>query len=270
MTKVGVGWSAPTICDVLAGQADLLLGLAQRGVREHGVLGVAPAAGERDLAGVALEVVAAAGEDRVQVAVGRRGRAGRAPRTRSGRAPGSAAVSASRSTSRSAGERLPGQTGATRCTRSSKATSPSSVRWMGHFAAMTCSRSTCSSRQRLGEPEDELELRRPAALGGLVVAVDLEAGEVPALALGVHLHRDRGARGERGGEQLLGARTEVLAADVLGLVGHDPVLPDAHLVLELALAGGDRTHGFDATPRPAGGKAARSGPSGRSTSTSAA
>src|SRR6185503_11149127 len=29
--------------------------------------------------------------------------------------------------------------------RSSKATSPSSVRWTGHLAAITCSRSTCSS-----------------------------------------------------------------------------------------------------------------------------
>ena len=34
----------------------------------------------------------------------------------------------------------------------------------------------------------------------------VEPGDVPALALGVHLHRDRRARGQRGGEQLLRAR----------------------------------------------------------------
>jgi hypothetical protein len=44
-------------------QGDLLLGLAQRGGDQIGVVGVAAAARERDLAGVAAEVCAALGED---------------------------------------------------------------------------------------------------------------------------------------------------------------------------------------------------------------
>src|SRR5918912_2260951 len=55
--------------------------------------------------------------------------------------------------------------------------------------------------QPLREPHDEVEAGRAAALGGGVVARDLYAADVPALALGVHLHRDRGARGERRREQ---------------------------------------------------------------------
>ena len=88
-------------------------------------------------------------------------------------------------------------------------------------------------------------------LGGRVVAVDLDAGQVPALALPVHLHRDRRARGERRGEQLLRARADVLAADVLGLVRDEAVLAHTDLVLVLALADGDRAHWrHDSTPRP--------------------
>jgi hypothetical protein len=44
-------------------QANLLLGLAQRGCAEVGVARVAPTAGKRDLAGVAAQVGAALGED---------------------------------------------------------------------------------------------------------------------------------------------------------------------------------------------------------------
>ena len=49
--------------DRVGRQPDLLVRLAQGGGGEVGVLGVAAPAGERDLAGVALEVVAALGED---------------------------------------------------------------------------------------------------------------------------------------------------------------------------------------------------------------
>ena len=56
--------------DGVGRQADLLLGLAQRGQAQVGLVVVLAAAGERDLAGVAAQVVAAAGEDGVQRAVG--------------------------------------------------------------------------------------------------------------------------------------------------------------------------------------------------------
>ncbi|CAA9531776.1 MAG: hypothetical protein AVDCRST_MAG30-3857 [uncultured Solirubrobacteraceae bacterium] len=82
----------------------------------------------------------------------------------------------------------------------------------------------------VGHPHDELELRRAAALGRAVVALDLEAFDVPALALRVHLHRDRGAGGERRGQQLLRARPLVLAAGVLGLVGQEPVVADLEVM----------------------------------------
>ena len=55
--------------DGVARQPDLLLGLAQGGRHEVGVLLVAPPAGKRDLAGVAAQVVAAAGEDGVHPVV---------------------------------------------------------------------------------------------------------------------------------------------------------------------------------------------------------
>src|SRR5688500_18288800 len=48
----------------------------------------------------------------------------------------------------------------------------------------------------LGQAQDQLELRGAAALGRRVGALDLDVPEVPALALGVHLDGDRGARGE--------------------------------------------------------------------------
>ena len=51
-------------------QPDLLLGLAQRGQPQVGLVVVLASAGERDLAGVAAHVVAAPGEHRVQLAVG--------------------------------------------------------------------------------------------------------------------------------------------------------------------------------------------------------
>ena len=70
MAIVGVGCSAPTSSTARARQADLLLGLAQRGQPQVGLVVVLAPAGERDLAGVAAQVVAAAGEDGVQLAAG--------------------------------------------------------------------------------------------------------------------------------------------------------------------------------------------------------
>jgi hypothetical protein len=54
------------------GQADLLFGLAQRRLFQAGVLGVAPAAGKGDLAGVTAQVCAPACEDGVRLPVGGR------------------------------------------------------------------------------------------------------------------------------------------------------------------------------------------------------
>src|SRR5213079_3799154 len=50
--------------------------------------------------------------------------------------------------------------------------------------------------ERVREAHDDPESRRAAPLGGRVLARDLDAPDVPALARRVHLHRDRGARGE--------------------------------------------------------------------------
>src|SRR3954464_15982912 len=45
-------------------------------------------------------------------------------------------------------------------------------------------------RQAGGKAVDELEARRKAALGRFLLALDLNAAEVPALELGVHHHCD--------------------------------------------------------------------------------
>src|SRR5436305_2364445 len=50
-------------------EADLLLRLAQRGRAEVGVLRIAAAAGERDLAGVAAQIGATLGEDEARLVV---------------------------------------------------------------------------------------------------------------------------------------------------------------------------------------------------------
>ena len=127
-------------------------------------------------------------------------------------------------------------------TRSSNMTSPSSVRWTGHLAAITCSCSICSSSRCGGHLEHELELRRAAALGRRVLDVDREAAGVPALALGVHLHRDRRAGGERRGQQLLRARALVLAAGLDRLVDREGVVAGLHVVGELLALAGDGAH----------------------------
>src|SRR3954471_10495391 len=91
--------------------------------------------------------------------------------------------------------------------------------------------------QALREAHDDVEPRGAAAVGRRVVARDLDAAHVPALALGVHLHRDGGTGGEAGGEQLerLGAR--VGATDLGALVDRELVAADLDGVAEPALAG---------------------------------
>src|SRR3954452_4987464 len=71
--------------------------------------------------------------------------------------------------------------------------------------------------QLLGEAHGHRELGRGALLRGLVVHVDLHLADLPALALGVHLDRHRGTRGEARGEQLLGTRAVVAPSVVLRL-----------------------------------------------------
>src|ERR671918_140916 len=87
-------------------------------------------------------------------------------------------------------------------------------------------------RQLLWELHGHLEARERAALRGRVVHVDGYFADVPPLPLGVHLHRDRRARGEARGEQLLRARPAVLAALVARLVSGERVPTDLDLLLE--------------------------------------
>src|SRR4029450_13086889 len=58
-------------------------------------------------------------------------------------------------------------------------------------------------RERVREPDDESEAGGATALGRRVLARDLDAADVPALARGVHLHGDRGAGGGARVQQLL-------------------------------------------------------------------
>ena len=122
-------------------QADLLVRLAQGGRAQVRVLVIAAAAGERDLAGVAAEVRAALGEDGVQCAGGVEvegdedggllgagdGDPRRRLRLQEGGVQRGRELRARRQVS---------------STRSSKKTSPSSVRCTGHLAAITWSFST--------------------------------------------------------------------------------------------------------------------------------
>ena len=119
-------------------QADLLVRLAQRRV-EQLLAVVAPAAGERDLARVAAQVVPAAREDGVQPAVA----------LEHGNQHGGVAAAVHVHGQRLLGRdqdrgQLVGDAQAS-STRSSNMTSPSSVRWTGHLAAITRSLSICSS-----------------------------------------------------------------------------------------------------------------------------
>ena len=135
--------------DGVGRQADLLVRLAQRGGGEVGVLGVAAAAGERDLAGVALEVVAALGEDEMRLAAlveverGEDGGLGAAVDV-----DGQRGVGREQRAAELLRECGPGPQTSSTC--SSNRTSPSSVRWTGHLAAITRSFSTWSSDRWAG------------------------------------------------------------------------------------------------------------------------
>src|SRR4051794_4260310 len=94
----------------------------------------------------------------------------------------------------------------------------------------------------LGEAHDELEARRAAAVRRRVVAGHLDASDVPTLAVRVHLHRDRGARGEAGGEQLERLGTGVASAHVGALVDRQLVAADLDRVAEAAVAAGGGLH----------------------------
>ena len=218
--------------DVVGREADLLLRLAQRGRLQLLVGVVAAAARERDLAGVAAQVLPALREDRVQLVVAHverdeHGRLRLASETRRSRLSGSRreALAQLLADRRHAARAQP-----TSSMRSSNMTSPSSVRWIGHFAAITDRRSTCSLVRSLGKAQEQLEAGGGAALGGRVLGLDLDTADVPALALGVHLDRDRRAGGEARGEQLLRIGGLVLAADVAALVCCEPVVAHVDLV----------------------------------------
>ena len=123
--------------------------LAQGGRGEVGVPGVAAAAGEGDLARVALEVVTALGEDEMQLA-------GRIEVERSEDGGLGSPVDVDRQRGLGRQQRPPqllGQCGPgpqASSTRSSNRTSPSSVRWTGHLAAITRSFSIWSSERWAG------------------------------------------------------------------------------------------------------------------------
>ena len=117
-------------------------------------------------------------------------------------------------------------------TRSANMTSPSSVRCTGHFAATWSSRSRCSCGTPPGKRTDHVEARGRAAMGRLEVHLDLDLAHVPALAPGVHLHRDRRAGSEARRQQLLGLGPGVLAAEVPGLVRGHHVRADLHALAE--------------------------------------
>src|ERR687887_611350 len=75
--------------------------------------------------------------------------------------------------------------------------------------------------QPVGEAHDEVEARRAAAVGGGVVAGDLDAADVPALADGVHLHRDGRTGREAGREELERLGPGVRSTDLGALVDRE-------------------------------------------------
>src|SRR5207237_9197566 len=96
-----------------------------------------------------------------------------------------------------------------------------------------------------GRPQNGLEVRRAATLGGRVLALDLDLTDVPALALRVHLDRDRGTRRKRRGQQLLRTGPVVLAAALVRLIGQHLMLANVDPVGECcpcSTAGGCLPH----------------------------
>src|SRR6266511_4026474 len=82
----------------------------------------------------------------------------------------------------------------------------------------------------LGEAQDGPKRRRATALSGRVLGGYLHLADVPSLACRVHLHSDRGAGGEAGGQELLRAGSGVVPTGVARLVGTDDVVADPGVV----------------------------------------
>src|ERR1700730_2657390 len=81
--------------------------------------------------------------------------------------------------------------------------------------------------QVIGQTHDQLEFGRASPLCGAVLDLDLDPTDVPALARGVHLHRDRRTGCEADREKLLRVRPGVLPPGIEWLIyGH---LMIAHL-----------------------------------------
>ena len=257
MAIVGVGVSAPDDVDGLARQPDLLLGLAQRGVAQVllALLDVLATAGEGDLAGVPAQVVAAAREDGVQLAVQH------VQRHEHGGVDAAVHVEVRRllGVEEARPQRVDGDghararryTGLTISTRSSNMTSPSSVRWTGHFAAITMRRSTCScgsasgrrttSEKRVGHPRSAGEYSTSTSTGP--TSQPLRSAYISSV-IAVH-EASETARYSCG----LGAG--VVTPGLAGLVGADDVVADLEVVLVGAGAAAARG-GFHFRPRAVG------------------
>src|SRR5215216_3801807 len=82
--------------------------------------------------------------------------------------------------------------------------------------------------ERVGQAHDDPKARGAAALGGRVLAGDLDASDVPVLARRVHLHRDGRTGGQARGQQLLWTWAGVGAARLRGLVDAQIVAADPH------------------------------------------
>src|SRR5438132_13265503 len=87
------------------------------------------------------------------------------------------------------------------------------------------------------ESENELEVGQAAPVGRGVLALDLDRADVPALALGVHLHRDRGTRGQTGGQELLRARALVGSAVFGRLISGQLMLADVDAMADCSPCG---------------------------------
>ena len=222
---------------IRAGQADLLLRLAQRGHAQVGVARVAASAGKGDLARVAAQVRAAPGENHDGL--------GRAPSSNSGTSTAASIGPAARA--------LPGaRVGPVAAPAGSGGHVDALNALLEHDLAVEHAVDRALRRDHAAgarpdppeghrEPHHELELRRAAALGGRVLDRDLDVADVPALARRIHLHRDRRARCEADREQLLRIRARVVAADHRGLVDRQLVVANRNRVLvrgALASCGG--------------------------------
>src|SRR5579862_9005206 len=86
------------------------------------------------------------------------------------------------------------------------------------------------------KPQHDAEVGSGAALGCLVLAIDLEMAEVPSLAVGIHLHGDRSAGGNAGSQQFLRTGAFVDTAQFRALVGGEPMTAYLDLMSKAACA----------------------------------